>query len=344
MAALRTMYSKESKLMKQWFIFIAKIIGVLGLTYGAYHALFWFLWVSPMGPDAYTDAYQHALLRQIQALEAPEREPEVIVFGSSYVPFSIDTKVMEPVLGQPVQTLGVEASIGIPFLVDVLYDTAKPGDTVVYMLGKSNWYNEDFMVISAALEADKDKLQQYWESRSPSTLENYKNKMLWRKLYALTGGHVTKWLQASLSNKPQVYDISSFDAAGNMTVRREGTLLNMEVTPEDTLCFEDMETQTLDMLNEFARWCKEEDITFVIAYATNIEGYLEESPEELAQYHAQMQAYMEADILLTPEAYFMPVEDFYNHIAHLNSEGAEKYSQILAEALVEYMHSKEDDH
>ena len=322
--------------IKKFILFIIKFCAVLGAACGGYFLLFWFLWEADFGPDAYSEAYQNALLKQYQALEASEREPEVIVFGSSYVPFSIDVNTLEPLLGEEVQTLGVEASIGIPFLVDVLYETAKPGDTIVYMLGKSNWYDEDFMVISAALESDKTKLLNYWSNRSPSALKRWRTKMIWRKLYALTVGPVVQWTQEKLSKKPQVYSLSSFDEQGNMTAVREGCLISQEVTPSDTLGFDEMELETLDMLNEFSGWCRENDITFVICYAPTIDGSLAESPEDLAEYHQQMLDYMESDILLTPQDYFLPVTDFYNHIAHPNTEGAEKYSAILGEALIEY--------
>lgn len=321
--------------MKKFILFIIKFIAVLGITYGSYYALFWFLWQSPICPDAYDDAYQKALLLQYRAL-SEHQEPEVIVFGSSYVPFGIDVSVMEDELGRPVQILGVEASIGIPFLVDILYNTAKPGDTIVYMLGKSNWSNEDFMVISAALESDKELLGSYWEGKE-DILEGYRNKLIWRKLYALVLADAVEAVRLGISEKEQVYSIDSFDERGNMTVYREGNLIGMEVAPTDTLCFEDMELETMDLLNEFADWCKEQGITFVIAYGMYIDGSLIETEEELTEYHRQMTDYMRADILGIPQDYFLPVEYFYNHMAHLNSEGAREYSMILSEKLQEYI-------
>ena len=333
----RNLYPTEYKL-KKFLTFILKFILVLGLTYGAYHLLFWFLWVADFGPDAYDGSYQRALLWQYEALAEEDREPEVIVFGSSYVPFGIDAETMSGILGQNVQTLGVEASLGIPVLVDILYDTAKPGDTIVYMLGKSNWSQEDFFVISCALEENKELLQQYWDSR-PGVLEGQRNKMLWRKLYTLLVGDLIETIRSAISDKKQVYSIDSFDVSGNMVGLREGTLISTDVGPSDTLCFEDMELETMDLLNEFSLWCEENDITFVIAYSMYIDGSLMETEEDLALYHRQMTDYMNADILGIPEDYFLPVEYFYNHVAHLNTEGAKVYSEILAEELLEYQSS-----
>lgn len=321
--------------MKKFALFILKFILILGVTYGAYYGIFWLLWQWNLGPNAYDNAYQKALLLQIEALSDENREPEIIVFGSSYVPFGIDTAVMEERLNTPVQILGVEASIGIPFLVETLYDTAKPGDTIVYMLGKSNWFNEDFMVISAALESNKDLLLNYW-NRRPGMVDNFRNKLIWRKMYALFAANGVEFVRSHLSEKEQVYALSSFDENGNMVVLREGNQIGTDVSPTDTFCMADLETETLDLLNEFSLWCKDNDITFVIAYGMMIDGALVETDESLAEFHQELSDYMEADILGIPQDYFLDIHYYYNHPAHLNSEGAAIYSEILSNKLLEY--------
>ena len=108
------------KSMKKFFLFILKFISILVSAVCMYHLLFWFLWQSDICPNAYDNAYQRALLWQYHALLEEDREPEIIVFGSSYVPFGVDTAVLEEITGQEAQILGVEASLGIPVLVDIL--------------------------------------------------------------------------------------------------------------------------------------------------------------------------------------------------------------------------------
>ncbi len=321
--------------MKKFGILIGKLILLGAVCVLLYHGIFYFLWEWDKGPNAYSHAYQKALLLQYHALKDPEREEEIIIFGSSYVPFGIDTQTIEERTGEKTQILGVEASIGIPYLIDVLYDTAKPGDTIIYMLGKSNWSNEDFMTISAALESDKELLTKYWESRG-DTIKFHKNLMIWRKMYALLAAGPIETVRSHISDKEQVYDLSSFDERGNMTVERAGTLISTDISPTDSLIFEDMETETLDALNEFSAWCKERDITFVIAYSMFIEGSIAQSEEELDLYCEQMEDYMDADFIGTLDEMLLPVEYFYNHMAHLNSEGARIYSERLADAIMEY--------
>lgn len=322
--------------MKDFIKFIVKFILVMVLATYGYKLLFYGMWKWDKGPNAYDEAYQNALLRQYKALAREDREPEVIVFGSSYVPFGIDVDTLSMATGRKAQILGIEAGIGIPVLLDILYENAKPGDVVVYMLGKSNWHSEDFMTLSAAFESDKEVLNWYWDKRG-GVDEAYKNKMIWRKMYALTAARPLEAFRYAMTHRQQIYSIDFFDENGNMVGLREGTQISTDVSRCDTLTMEEMEMETLDDLNRFAVWCRDNDITFVIAYAMTIDGSLITTDEELDDYHRQMSEYMDVDILLKPQDYFLPVTDFFNHTAHLNTAGAIKYTTILGNALSTYL-------
>jgi hypothetical protein len=334
------MAENENKKSQNFIVFIIKMAVVLCAATAAYHLFFWFLWKSEAGPDAYGNSYQKALMLQEHALAEEDREPEIIVFGSSYVPFGIDTATVENITGQNCQILGIEAGIGIPILIEILYKDAKPGDTIVYMLGKSNWSGESLITLSAAFEGDKDLLNWYWSSREGS-VEQSKNMLIWRKMYALLWNKPVEAVRYAITHKEQVYSLNSFDEKGNMTALREGTQISTDVSASDHLTFEDMDLETMDQLNELATWCKDNDINFVIAYSMNIDGSVDATDEELLEYDRQMREYMKADILLTPQDYFLPVEDFFNHEAHLNTEGAIEYSTILANALNDYLKGEE---
>ena len=327
---------------KTFIIFLLKFILLLVLAYGAWQLLFWFLWKSEIGPDAYDNAYQRALLRQIDAIKAPNRDPEIIVFGSSYVPYGIDTKTMEEVLCEDkrtVQILGIEAAIGIPYLIDTLKESVKPGDMVVYILGESNPEDTSIMSISAALEPDKEKLLTYWDSVG-GVPETY---LTWRKLYALTASGPIEAVRSRLSDKEQVYRADSFDDKGNMTVERIGTQISTDVSPEDTIRYEDLEEETMEALNEFSKWCRENDVEFVIAFSPTIEGSWVEDSLMFKTFNNNVRSYMDAPVIGNFQDYELPVEYFYNHPLHLNTEGAEKYSELLATKLKIYMENGEEE-
>jgi len=324
---------------KTFLLFLLKFSLLLVLAYGAWQLLFWFLWKSEIGPDAYDNAYQRALLWQIDAIQDPERDPEIIIFGSSYVPYGIDKGTMDEILKEEnmqVQTLGIEAAIGIPYLIDTLKDSVKPGDMVVYILGESNPEDTSIMSISAALEPDKEKLLAYWDSVG-GVPETY---LTWRKMYALIASGPIEAVRSKMSDKEQVYRADSFDEKGNMTVLRVGTQISTDVSPEDTIRYEDLEEETMDALNEFSKWCDENDVEFVIAYSPTIAGSWVEDSLMFKTFNNDVEYYMEAPVIGEFQEYELPVEDFYNHPLHLNSKGAVKYSTILATKLKDYMDNK----
>ncbi len=328
---------EDYKFVKKFILFAIKAALLITAATFGYKGFFHVMWEADWGPDAFDGAYQHALLRQYNALEA-EREPEVIIYGASYVPFGIDGETMKASLGQEVQILGVEASFTVTSLNDFLKNSAIPGDTIVYMLGSANipyeGPNSDFITMSIALESDKEKLFRYWE-RKDWDMEHMRNILLWRKLYTMIASKPVEVVRKGLSDKEQVYDIASFDERGMMTVLREGTLIPTEITPYDTLQFDDINLQAMDELNEFKMWCDENNISFYICYSPMIEGSLITSEEGIAKYHEDVVSYMDCEVLGRPEDYFLPIEDFYNHIYHLNTNGARAYSQILADKLLE---------
>lgn len=326
--------------IKGFIKFILKFAIIIAAAFGIYWAVFWFLWVYKDGPRAYDQSYQHALLLQYNALEDENRDNELIVFGASYVPFGIDEDTLSEKTGMQSQTLGVEASMGTRVFIEMIMETAKPGDVVVYVLGKSNgYYDEDYMTISAAFESDKEKMLWYWNNR-PLSQKYYRETMIWRKLYALTAGNLVEEVRDGFSKKKQVYSLDSFDEKGNMTILREGCMLDTNVQPSEDLIYEEIDEMTLDYINELNDWCNKNGVTFVTTYSMMIDGIVKQDSEELKVYDEKVREYLNCPVLGTPEEYFMPVTDFYNHVYHLNSEGAKKYSTIMGENVLEYLKEK----
>ena len=236
------------------------------------------------------------------------------------------------------QILGVEASYTVDTMTEILQETAIPGDTIVYMLGSSTLTYDhggsDFITTSIALESDKEKLTNYW-NRHLWDYGTLKNILLYRKLYTMFASKPVEAVRTKISDKEQVYDIASFDEKGMMTAVREGTLISTEVVPVEVLEFSNINLRALEILNEFKVWCDENDVTLYICYAPLIEGSVITDEDGIAKYHEDVVAYMDCEILGRPEDYFLPVEDFYNHIYHLNTDGAKAYSQILSEKILE---------
>ena len=317
-----------------------KALLVFALCFILKQVLFDVLWLDPDFPNAYDRSFEHALMLQAKALSA-ERDSEVIVFGASYVPFSIDNAEMESVLGQKTQILGVEASMGIPVLIDLLYDSARPGDTIVYMLGTANHSMEDTVAICAALESDKEMLMSYIQKRDG--LKDSRSNLIWRKLYTLTLGKPVIWAESKLAKKKQVYSIDSFDENGNMIIDRPEPLPAMAGFTEayESIEMDDVDLKTVDQLNEFSEWCKKNDITFVIAYAPFMDVIIINTEEQLNEFQDEVTSALHVDFINRLQDTIMPRDCFYNHPSHLTTPYAKVYSHDLAVALKNYCEEKQ---
>ena len=334
------MQSSESKKTAKAFIkLLLKGLVLFLLCLVLRRVLFDILWLDPDFPDAYDRSYERALLRQVDALTA-DRDPQTIVFGSSYVPFGVDTSEMESVLGQKTQILGVEGSMGIPILIDLARKAVRPGDTLIYMLGAANQSYEDPVAICAALEPDKELLMSYIESRDG--LKDSRNPLIWRKIYTLTIGRPVIWFESKLSGKKQIYSIDSFDECGNMTADRLGSLPAMDEYNEayEYLEMDDMDKKTAEKLNEFKAWCDKNGVTLVIAYAPFLDVTIENDDDALNAFHNELSKALHMDFINRPQDTLMEKKYFYNHPAHLNSEGARIYSHALAGSLIRYREEK----
>ncbi len=319
---------------KKFLIFILKTIVFVFLVTVLFRALFWFLWKYEKGPEAYAKSYQRALLKQIYALEDADRDPRVIVFGSSYVPYGIDKETLEESIGdgREVQTLGIEAAIGIPYLTQVLRETAKEGDTVIYMLGESNPHETSVMSISAALEPDKEKLTAYWKKYGIVS----KTYLCWRKIYALTASVPVEKLRSAFSKKEQIYNIDSFDEKGNMTVLREGTQISPNTDHDDVITIDEVDLETIADLNDFNAWCGENGVEFIICFSPTVEESWSEEEGMFESFDEDITAALNAPVLGSFGDYTIPAEYFFNHPLHLNTEGAKIYSKLLGEKYASY--------
>lgn len=322
----------EKRQIKKFILFVVKLALFLVVAFYAYQGLFWFLWQYDKGPVAYDKAYQHALYRQYQQISDPNREPEIIFFGSSTCAFGIDVNAVKEVTGTNAQIFGMESAISPRFLTDELRLIAKPGDTIVCVFDGGDDGYADFITVCCAFEENKEFLDRFI-SNNGYFFELHKNSLIWRKLYSLSAGPLVDSVRSKFSKKDQVYNLASFDENGNMTIPRPECFLNDNVNPDVLLDFNDIAPELIDRYNDFNAWCIDNDIRFVIAYNMHPEGSLYNSDDEILEYHNKLSEALDAEIITYPTDGLLPPDNFYNSYYHLNSVGAREYSLRIARAL-----------
>lgn len=319
--------------IKGFILFSVKLSLILATVYFAYQGLFWFLWTYENGPRAYDNAYQHALNLQYRQISDETRDNEIIFFGSSTCTFGIDVDTVKEVTGMNAQIFGIESAVSPLFLADTLKDIAKPGDTIVCIFDGGDASYEDFITVCCAFEDNKEFLEKYLERRGYD-FNIQKPSLMWRKLYAMSGGKIVEGIRGKVSKKDQVYTLSSFDEHGNMLPNKEECFVSGDVEPSVLLTMDDVTPELIDMYNEFDTWCKENNIRFVIAYNMHPEGAFINDEVSIMEYHNALDSALSAEVITYPTDGLLPSDNFFNSYYHLNNAGAKEYSKRIALKLI----------
>lgn len=326
----------NKKLNIKFPLFIIKMLLIIAFITGAFKLTFWFLWEYDNGPMAYDKSYQHALYLQNKQISNPDRDNEIIFFGSSTCAFGIDVDAVKEITGKDAQIFAIETAVAPDFLTWQLMRTAKAGDTVCYIFDKDTGAKADFITICCAFEEDKEFLKEYF-NKDGYSYSLHKTTLIWRKLYALTAGPLVEKVRTKISSKDQVYSLSSFDENGNMNLNRDVCLIDKNVDSVMTLDIDELDPKLIKVLNEFNSYCKENDINFVIAFNMNPIGIYIEDDEEMNDYYNELQKLIDAPIITKVQDGLLPVDDFFNSHYHLNSNGAKEYSSRIARAMLTYL-------
>lgn len=324
--------NSQKRNVKKFILFVIKVTLVLLCAYYAYQGLFWYLWIYKDGPRAYDKAYQHALYLQYEQIKNPDRDNEIIFFGSSTCAFGIDVDTVKDITGENAQIFGIESAISPKFLMKQLKEIAKPGDTIVCIFDGGDDSSEDFITTCCAFEDNKEFLSEYMK-RNSYDFDIHKPTLIWRKIYALSGSKLVESVRSKLSEKDQVYKLSSFDENGNMKPEKDACFVSDNVDPSVLFTMDDNTDDLITMFNEFDAWCKDNNIRFVIAYNMHPEGSIINDEASLLEYHEAMTKAFTAEIITTPLDGVLPVNNFFNSYFHLNNDGAREYSKRIAEKL-----------
>jgi hypothetical protein len=81
-------------------------------------------------PAQFDETFLAALELKIDRIESVEG-PKIIIVGGSSVPFGVDTKLMEEMLGMPVVNFGLYATLGTKLMIDLSREYINEGDIVV---------------------------------------------------------------------------------------------------------------------------------------------------------------------------------------------------------------------
>ena len=108
---------------KSWITFICILLCVL-MPFAAVASAIAFI------PSQFENTFLGALKTKMERIESIT-EPKIVIVGGSSVPFGVDSKQMEEMLGMPVVNFGLYATLGTKLMLDLSKEYINEGDIIV---------------------------------------------------------------------------------------------------------------------------------------------------------------------------------------------------------------------
>ncbi len=281
--------------------------------------------------NVYSDNYQKGFVYQYRRLQnAPADTDKLIIFGGSYLTFSLDTKLMEQLTGMPCYEMGVQSNMGMCYTIELIEDYINEGDIVVfpYEYFAKDDYGMD--LIYTSIESEPDMMLSFAKDH-PSELFNAVSRGTFRRVAGLFRN----------TNDPY-YNAKYFDP--------EYAYYAME-RPEPIVSEQDMidagyahtmkevDMTGIDRLNQLNALCEERGAKLYITYAPLCDLSIWTDKEGRDDFEKSMADVLDADIICSLDDCFYPYEYVFNGNMHLNTAGMEAYTTDLAQILKPYINN-----
>jgi|GEM_PF-2039000 len=264
--------------------------------------------------------------------------PKLICIGGSSLAFGIDSKVLQDSLHIPVVNMGLEADLGISFLLTETEMVAQKDDVVI-------WSFEYFPTEEKAIDGeDYYKAIAYNAFPSIFNFLTFKNKMDFLRLKYLyflrdktlaTLHNRTMKTIVKDSNKFN-YQRKGFNAYGDET-------FHITQPPQDTILWGNTllpvhnSHNEITMINECADRLKKQGIKIYFLFPCCAKSMADKNKDMLKDYENQLRKGLNITLLNSVVEMTYPDNLFYDTVFHLNKNGRQLYTRKVLEMLRKFM-------
>lgn len=287
-------------------------------------------------PPTFDDSYQKGFNYQYHALERADGQPKIIVWGGSYVNFSVDSDLLASLSQRPSYTLGINSAMGMSFVSESAKRFINKGDILVFPF-MPFWKNDFGMdLIYLCLEEDWD-LFTHFAKKHPFAVAKSFPRAIFIKMYNVFHKGIKKNLLKKEAMENPSYRADAFDKeTGNYIFPRPSILPDIspaELEPSIRRDKDFINVTCFDVLNELNDFCKNKGAALYIAFPPAHKGSVASSAKEKADYESYLKKNIDAPIISTLSENEFPKDCIYNSAMHLNDKGVELYTKQLYEDL-----------
>ncbi len=316
--------------MKKSFIsFICILLCVL-IPFGAVASVIFFV------PAQFGQTFLGALGGKVDRIASID-EPKIIVVGGSSVPFGLDSKLMEEMLGMPVVNFGLYATLGTKLMLDLSEEYINEGDIVILAPETdAQTYSLFFGAESAWQAVDSDL------SLLPKIAKENFGAMIgsaWKY-----GVQKLKYYLADPENplSPEgIYRADSFDEYGDIIYPREYNKMALmyDSTLEIKLTADIISEDFVDYVNAYVAKAEKKGAKVLFSFAPMNDAALaaDTTVESLKAFESYIAENFDAELISNPNNYIYESGYFYDSNFHLNDAGAVMHTANLAYDIAEYL-------
>ena len=277
---------------------------------------------------------QSILDSKITAAQNLDRATKVVFVGGSNVLFGVDSKQFSEITQQPALNFGCAAGMGPELILYHLDHFLNEGDTVVmrweyghYGFSRSGEVNLTYLNL---LVGSQSKFK-----ASLPPLDQFRLNL------SIPFAHVRKAFFTHFNSyvSPEIYRCNwIIDELGNIR-NNVGNKLDSEMQLEPhsgILNFNRLSADAHDIFCQFIDHCRKKGIKILVSWPNILDHPRYHDSIKAKKCFSSIQSFWESEgikVVGSPYDYMLPVDLFYDTMYHLNSDGIEICTKLLAQQL-----------
>lgn len=282
--------------------------------------------------NEYEDNYQKGFVYQYRRLQsAPSDEKKIVVFGGSYLAFSLDTKYMQELTGVPTYELGVQSNMGMCYSIELLKDYINAGDIVVFPFEdfEKDDYGMDLIYIT--IESEPDMMIGFLKDHPKEMLEAWP-RGIYRRVAGLFRKTGDPYYTAEGFDRDFAY--YNLDRPAPVKSREE---LSKDGPEGYAYTMQDVDSSCIDELNELNAFCEEKGATLLITYSPMCKQSVFTDEAGREKYMNELEEAIDAPIICKLDECFYDADLIFNGNKHLNNIGMKAYTEDLSGMVKKYI-------
>lgn len=255
-------------------------------------------------------------------------EPKIVIIGGSSVPFGVDSKLMEEVLGMPVVNFGLYATLGTKMMLDLSRGAINEGDIIVIAPETdAQTYSLYFNSEAAwqACDSDFSLLFKISGDNATAMLGGFWKYTVQKTKYFFAKGHL---------NPEGVYNKASFDEYGNIVYERPYNQMTLGYDTSLVIKYssEIISGDFVEYVNDYVEYAKSKGARVLFSFAPSNEDALdpETTLESLEEFTDFIKMNFKAELISDPNNYIYRSGYFYDSNFHMNDAGMVVHTANLA--------------